>query len=489
MKKLLFNFLFLSLAIFVKAQCDVDFGATSGQYTFPYVSTSDIVNGASSGANGVRSHSFNIWDEGAAPLDCNVVGGVEDITFDFEILHAFDANTPGDGIIDTYAGSTHDIIQSPSGLNGNSPLGNSGANETSTGDVRGYKITVKFANHINITADVFSVLTNSVNTAGKAFESTAIVFLKPDWTSYGTATYEGYYGAGSAGASTNGACSTPSPGVAWSTTGTGVYVMASTSTVMLDIPANPCNTIAGSDGPDDLNKEIEAVTDGGLLAADPIGGFIFTVYLEDIAPSSAPGANTTTSTTFGSTVKGFSVNNPPLPVELISFDAKVLNDNILLNWITASEVDNDYFEIEHSVNGIDFVKIGNIEGKGQSNFANDYRFIDTQPKDGINYYRLKQIDFDGKYEYGDIVFVEYKTSGKVKIYPSLSSSEINVTLPESGKDITYKIITFTGQIWQEGSFDNVGANTNIDIQKLPAGNYLIQIGNKSFSETLRFNKI
>ncbi|MFK8007862.1 MAG: T9SS type A sorting domain-containing protein [Saprospiraceae bacterium] len=275
--------------------------------------------------------------------------------------------------------------------------------------------------------------------------------------------------------------------MAWSTTGTGVYTMQSTSTVTLDTPLNPCTPIGGSNGTDD-NKDVAAVADAGLLATDEIGGFTFTVYLEDIAPSTAPGANTLTATSFTSTVNGFEIS-AALPVELTSFDAKKSDEEVILNWNTASEINNDYFEIEHSNDGTDFTRIGNMEGKGQSNLSNDYRFIDAQPNNGLNYYRLKQVDFDGKYEYSDIVFVDFKMEDKVKIFPTLSTSEINVVLPESGRDINYEILNFTGQIIQEGTFDNNTITSKINIQNFPVGNYIIRIGNKSFSEILRFNKI
>lgn len=486
MKKTLLTFFSLFSFMNIHAQCSLEFGSAAGTFTFAYASGSDIVNGASGGANSTSSQSFDIWNETTAPIDCSAGGGANDITFDFQMVHAFDANTPGDGIIDAFAGGTHDIIQSTSGLRGTTPLGNSGTNETSTGDVRGYQITVSFANHININADEIVVNTTSVNTKGTAFESCAIVFLDDSGNPYGTATYEGFYGSGSAGASTNASCSAPSSGVAWSTTGTGVYTMQSPNTVMQD-PSSLCDIIGDTNGPDN-NKDVEPFADAGLNATDKIGGFIFRVYLEDVAPSAAPGANTSTTTSFTSTLNGITLNIP-LPVELTSFDANVSDANVFLNWNTASESDNDYFEIQRSSNGIDFAKIGEIKGVGQSNLPSDYRFVDAQPEDGINYYRLKQVDFNGKTELSKIVFIDFKKEKKVNLFPTISTNEINITLPEISDDVTYKILNFTGQIIQEGSFDDNSTTYKINVQNFSNGNYLIQIGNKSFSKVLRFNKI
>lgn len=91
-----------------------------------------------------------------------------------------------------------------------------------------------------------------------------------------------------------------------------------------------------------------------------------------------------------------------LPVSLTSFTARKSNNQIQLAWSTASESNNSHFEIERSVNGTDFVKIGERKGAGNSSSVLNYSFIDNNPASGTNYYRLKQVDFDGKFEYSDI---------------------------------------------------------------------------------------
>jgi hypothetical protein len=91
-----------------------------------------------------------------------------------------------------------------------------------------------------------------------------------------------------------------------------------------------------------------------------------------------------------------------LPVSLTSFTARKSNSQIQLAWSTASESNNSHFEIERSVNGTDFVKIGERKGAGNSSSILKYSFLDNNPANGTNYYRLKQVDFDGKFEYSDI---------------------------------------------------------------------------------------
>ena len=93
--------------------------------------------------------------------------------------------------------------------------------------------------------------------------------------------------------------------------------------------------------------------------------------------------------------------NITLPVDLISFEAEREEDNIKLNWSTASEENNDYFEIQKSYDGEVFTPIGYVDGAGNSNAVLEYSYTDSET--GKAYYRLKQLDYDGEFEYSDIV--------------------------------------------------------------------------------------
>ncbi len=92
-----------------------------------------------------------------------------------------------------------------------------------------------------------------------------------------------------------------------------------------------------------------------------------------------------------------------LPIQLLNFDAYRQNDkSVLLNWATAAEINNDYFTIERSADGINFFLIAVIRGAGNSNDIIQYSTIDEFPVSGWNYYRLKQTDYDGKFEYSQV---------------------------------------------------------------------------------------
>lgn len=96
-----------------------------------------------------------------------------------------------------------------------------------------------------------------------------------------------------------------------------------------------------------------------------------------------------------------------LEVDLVDFTAQLIERRrVLLNWITANEIENDYFEIERSTDGVNFVNIGRADGAGNSTINQYYQFIDEQPVPGINYYRLKDIDFNGNYNYSSTISVK-----------------------------------------------------------------------------------
>ena len=96
-----------------------------------------------------------------------------------------------------------------------------------------------------------------------------------------------------------------------------------------------------------------------------------------------------------------------LPVELLSFSAERNNRYVDLSWITATEINNDYFTVERSLDGINFTVIGSMPGSGNSSIILNYKLIDSSPiENEISYYRLKQTDFDGAYSYSDIVSVK-----------------------------------------------------------------------------------
>lgn len=182
----------------------------------------------------------------------------------------------------------------------------------------------------------------------------------------------------------------------------------------------------------------------------------------------------------GNISSGVFAENCPLPVALISFDANCSEENTLLTWTTASETNNDYFTVEKSSNGIDFKEIGRITGNGNSNSIIDYYWTDSSPKVGAVYYRLKQTDFDGKFEYHNTITTACFKKSKIVISPNPFKTDFMVTLPEEWDlPIHVQVIDYLGRsvksmrVAQETPFMNISLT-----ESLTMGTYFIKISNE-----------
>jgi hypothetical protein len=112
------------------------------------------------------------------------------------------------------------------------------------------------------------------------------------------------------------------------------------------------------------------------------------------------------------------INNPYLPIELISFKATPVNNGNLLHWQTATEQNNRGFEVERSSDNIKWEVIHFEKGNGTSNLTHDYSFLDGKLLVGTTYYRLRQVDTDGGFDYSPIVSVEMKGAGNIRFFPN-----------------------------------------------------------------------
>lgn len=127
-------------------------------------------------------------------------------------------------------------------------------------------------------------------------------------------------------------------------------------------------------------------------------------------------ANSTSFTLDWTMAGGASLNCGTLPIELLYFNAEQNNCNQnLLTWSTATESNNNYFQLERSNDGINFITLEKIMGSANSTSIKTYNYKDNQPESTINYYRLKQVDFDGSYTYSNITYVDNSCSKSIRI--------------------------------------------------------------------------
>lgn len=164
----------------------------------------------------------------------------------------------------------------------------------------------------------------------------------------------------------------------------------------------------------------------------------------------------------------------PLPIELLSFSAECSNQNIIISWITASEINNHFFTIERSADGVDFQNIGTIAGAGNSNQNLYYTFEDSETLEGISYYRLKQTDFDGKFEYSKVIAVENckESSMELSIYPNPSNGIFFLTYTGDKEQVySIKVYNIIGEI----VYHSIDYQSNIILSDNKSGIYLVQL--------------
>ena len=170
-----------------------------------------------------------------------------------------------------------------------------------------------------------------------------------------------------------------------------------------------------------------------------------------------------------------------LPVELSYFEAtKHATEGVMLNWITESELNNNYFDIERSVDGISWETIGQVEGNETSQVSMAYSYHDQTALSGYYYYRLKQVDFDGSANYSETKAVHITTASTTTAYPNPTQGNLTVD-GIFDTNATIQVFNALGQRVQHG-VEVLGRSENrikLDLQRLQAGVYTIKIGGKS----------
>ncbi len=182
-----------------------------------------------------------------------------------------------------------------------------------------------------------------------------------------------------------------------------------------------------------------------------------------------------------------------LPVELVRFTAETIgNLAVWLSWDTATELNNEHFVIQRSDDGKNWKDLSVIPGHATSQEQQFYNYTDNQPLPGVNYYRLKQMDFDGGFDYSHIVSVDLRSLQdltSLSLYPNPTKGSVTLSLQSDfvgdaslaifdlmGNQVSSQILSLEG-----GAF-----NTNVGISDLPAGVYLVDVtaGNEKWQERL-----
>ncbi|QQS37678.1 MAG: T9SS type A sorting domain-containing protein [Ignavibacteriales bacterium] len=204
----------------------------------------------------------------------------------------------------------------------------------------------------------------------------------------------------------------------------------------------------------------------------PISSSNYQVYIVD------------SMTVFSAQGNGFYKLTSPTftPVELVSFSASVSDKDVILNWTTASEINNRGFEIERSTDNITFSNVGFVPGFGTSSEVHIYEFRNEETTTGKYYYRLKQIDYDGSYEYSQTAEVEILLPTLFELAqnhpnPFNPSTTIEFSLPVEAQ-VQLKIFNLLGEklnVLAQGNYSAGKHNLTFNADGLASGNYLYSI--------------
>ncbi len=204
---------------------------------------------------------------------------------------------------------------------------------------------------------------------------------------------------------------------------------------------------------------------------------------------------TVVTTTWGEFTLGSSTVFNPLPIELVAFkaDYNTNNKGVDLKWETATEKNSDYFTVERSIDGNEWFELLKQKASGNSTSTINYADFDAAPKDGINYYRLKETDFNGDYIYSGIEYVTINSNASAfAIFPNpATTSTILNYWVASDREYQYVITNALGQIFmKENVFLKSGGNQiALNMEQFVPGNYFLKIHSTDFSEVQTINII
>lgn len=178
--------------------------------------------------------------------------------------------------------------------------------------------------------------------------------------------------------------------------------------------------------------------------------------------------------------------NSPLPVTWKTFTANWQNDHTDLNWSTWSEQNCAFYEVEKSIDATSWIAIAQVKAKGNSAFENTYSASDKEVANGITYYRIKQTDRDGRYQYSATQTIYRENTLTFSLYPNPCTMTLHIQLPESSQTSLIEIYSIDGK-------KLISTETNetahqIDIRPLSKGTYWLRVYNNQKISTQKFIK-
>jgi len=240
---------------------------------------------------------------------------------------------------------------------------------------------------------------------------------------------------------------------------------------------------AGTGSPVDLDIAFNPASNTGL----------YTVITPTVSPFGAGG-----DYSFEFEVNSFSelalvfTNGTTLPVTWLSVTGEMSKGSAIIKWSTASEFNTAGFTVEHSDDGLKFASLHHLAAAGNSNRVRQYQWIHTSPKQGINYYRIRQTDRDGRYNYTKVITLQYFTNATtIRIFPNPVIEKLTVLVPEGrrgGNDNYIRIFDVMGKEVMRQKIIVGTKQLDLNTSKLSAGIYHLQMMLHGNLQTVPFIK-
>jgi hypothetical protein len=181
-------------------------------------------------------------------------------------------------------------------------------------------------------------------------------------------------------------------------------------------------------------------------------------------------------------------NNLALPVTWLSINGKIQNGNAIIKWATASETNTKTYEVEHGKDGLTFAKVGTTAAAGNSNAVRQYEFVHPSPANGKNYYRIKQIDLDGRFTYSSIIVL---TNSDIRtgliIAPNPVQKELTVFFNEPGSK-TIQLYSLNGTLLRSEKVNGANNRHIINMANMASGVYMLQVTTAKGTEAYKIVK-
>ena len=235
--------------------------------------------------------------------------------------------------------------------------------------------------------------------------------------------------------------------------------------------------VGGVAGANDLNNVRLLVDADGVFAAGAT--IVAPASVNNVTHIGEFNQDFVAGTGFYFTIGSTDLASAPLPIQLASFEAKANDEQVDLNWVTESEIDNQYFVVESSQDGESWGKVVQLPGKGTTTERSAYSAVDAQPFQGTSYYRLRQVDYSGASQLSKIVAVRFDGIAMgLKMYPNPASGEVNFELSGKYRATGIRISNLSGVELLKTPLSDSDAQKQkftVDLSGYQAGLYIVTL--------------